>query len=141
MGRSGTMMLFCVLLGCANPTEDFIAEAKNVHHMSIKISDEVANRIDEIAEHTKGLPSTYKTALMDSVRELTIDLAEWKDSVIEVPGDEEHHHHDHGHQPSADLTPKMVLDVQEELRIQIIQLNDRTQHILNEVNEQNGSES
>ena len=71
-------------------------------------------------------------SLMDSVKVLNADLFYWRSNLIEVPGMEhEHHHgHTHGYQPLAHLTPEMVLDIQKDLRNQIIQLNIRTQKLL-----------
>lgn len=144
MGRSGAIVVLSFLMACSNVSEDLIKRAGEVHDLSVKISEHVENKIDAIEVHALSTEGVEQQALLDSVTQLNSDLAEWRNNLIEVPGHEHHHDHNHNHghhhQSASGLTPQMILEIQREINQQIIQLNIRSQRILDEFDNHLGVE-
>ncbi len=119
-----------------------LEEAMQIHVMSVKISQHIDEKITKLEHYAMMQSKELQISLMDSVKALNADLFYWRSNLIEVPGMEhEHQHgHTHGYQPLAHLTPEMVLDIQKDLRNQIIQLNIRTQKLLDTLDNKNENE-
>ena len=120
MGRSLITFIGLVLFGCAQQSENLMAEAAQVHNLSVKIGEHVEQKIRTIEQYALKETSSTKKELMDSVNSLDQDLLEWKNQLVEVPGNDHDGHHDHAHHEApADLTPQMILDIQREINRQI----------------------
>ncbi len=132
MGRSGAVIGIMLMMACSHDAHhELLVEAAAIHESSVEISERVEQELgrvqDKLQKRSEELPGT----LMDSVKVLNQQLLEWKENLMEVPGHEhEEHEHSHDHDPLPDLTPEMVLDIQQELNKQIVELSKRTSELL-----------
>lgn len=125
------LYLLFVMVGCTSPKKDEVFE-KSVaaHELALKTCRQVGKNIKALKEHAEVTPEPKKTMLMDSVENLLEDLQAWEKSLVEVPGHEHDHDHGHAHEPTPNLTPEMVLEVQNDLKNRIVRLNDRVRKLL-----------
>ena len=142
MGRSGTVVVLVFLISCSGSSEDIMKRSGELHDLSVNIGEHVEVKLRSIEKHAESMKGLERRVLLDSVIVLDRDLAEWNESLIEVPGHEHKHHevHEHHHDPPPDLTPKMILEIQREINRQIIQLNIRSQRLLDQLEEPIGIE-
>ena len=135
-----------VLYGCSNHSHEnqLFDQSVEAHELALKTSREVTDKIERMNALLEDLPED-QSHLKDSLSLLKQDFIDWEKSVIEVPGHEsdidgheghghEGHNHEghdhHDHSASPDLTMEMVLDIQQDLKDQIIQMNIRTKRLL-----------
>ena len=135
-------LIVIMIAGCTATThqqDEVVKQSIELHEATLKISQEVRQRIEEFAMMTESLDDSLKSSLMDSIQRLNSDWADWESSIVEVPGHEhEHDHHDHtghthDHQPSADLTPQMVLEIQQDLNQQIKAIDNRVNRLMEQL--------
>ena len=137
------LILLTILIGCAGRSQEnkVLEQSMTAHELALKTSKEVLGAISELERRKETLGDSLKSVLADSIQNLRADWSDWEASIVEVPGhDHAHHdhdHHDHGdhdhnhdHSPSPDLTPEMVLEIQQELVAGINRLDQRAQQLL-----------
>ena len=135
-----------LIYGCSpSQDEQLDTQSVEIHDLAIKIGEHVEEKIKRIAQHASSLEEPTKSLLQDSVKVLTEDFAYWQSTIVEVPGHEhdhhDHHHHHHDHGTASDLTPKMMLDIQKDLRDRVVKLNVRVQRLLSTLEKNNESAS
>ena len=137
MGRS-LILLALIIVACSHSSDDLLKEAAQVHNLSVKIGEHVAQKIHAIEEYAQTeADSLIRAQLLDSVIILNEQLSDWENELVEVPGNE-HEGHDHHHEVSMELTPQMILEIQREINQRIIALNVRSQCLLDQYSD--GSE-
>lgn len=137
MGRS-LILLALIIVACSHSSDDLLKEAAQVHNLSVKIGEHVAQKIHAIEEYAQTeADSLTRAQLLDSVIILNEQLSDWENELVEVPGNE-HEGHDHHHEESMELTPQMILEIQREINQRIIALNVRSQRLLDQYSD--GSE-
>ena len=137
------LLLVIVTFGCSNSREEELLEkSKEVHEAAMKIGKEIKDKIKQIDEQSEGLEEPTKSAIKDSVEALTSAWEVWESTIVEVPGHDDHDHHDHDHDHDHDhsqpdnLTPEMVLELQEDLQSRATSLNVRAENILKTLTEE-----
>lgn len=131
------LLLLLLIASCTTNHEDKLHDqsVKN-HNQALKIGTQVQGKINRIDSLISSLTEEKSTiaVLIDSLTSIKEDYAYWESTIVEVPGhehDHEHHnHHDHNHDQEPNLTPEMILAVQQDLKERIEKLNDRTQELL-----------
>jgi hypothetical protein len=106
-----TVMLFILLVSCtASPKERANHEAIMLHNSILKKADLIKHRLNELLNGNSNVNR-------DSLRVLIDFFQEWKADLVEVPGNEDHSHHDHGHsyQPAPEVTSEQMIKIQKEL--------------------------
>ena len=134
------VILMLVLVACS-PSRDkeVLKQSFALHEEAIKKGNEIEEKIDQIERLTSTLSDSSKISFLDSLEVLKKDLESWESTIVEVPGFEHDHHdheghdHDHDHSPAPDLTPEMVLEIQEDLKNRALKLDERTQLILDDL--------
>ena len=92
-------------------------EAITLHNSMVQKSNMIAHRLNEIKNDT--------AVNQDSVTVLIQLLAQWKNDLVEVPGNE-HHGHDHHHQHSPpDVTAEQMLEIQKDLDMRLGNIGKR----------------
>lgn len=128
------LLLLIIVFGCSSSREErLLEESKKVHEEALNIGIKISEKIAEIDDYADGLEEPEKSTLKDSVEVLLADWGEWEASIVEVPGhDHDHHDHDHNHDHGStpDLTPAMLLEIQQDLQKRALKLNVRAQNIL-----------
>ncbi|WP_258101909.1 hypothetical protein [Marinoscillum pacificum] len=137
MGRS-LILLALIIVACSHSSDDLLKEAAQVHNLSVKIGEHVAQKIQAIEEYAQTeADSLIRPQLLDSVIILNEQLSDWENELVEVPGNEhEGHDHDHHHEVSMELTPQMILEIQREINQRIIALNVRSQRLLDQYSDE-----
>lgn len=139
-------LILTIVFACSSHSHEneLFDQSVEAHESALKTSREVTDGIKRMNALLEGL-SEDQLYLKDSLAVLKQDFIDWEKSIIEVPGHESdidnheghdheghdhegHEHHDHSAAP--DLTMEMVLDIQKDLKDQIIQMNARTKRLL-----------
>ncbi len=122
--------IFVVLLACTTSTkEESNPQIIEIHNTAIKKGNEVEKIIDKIKNYAKDSTDSLENRLLDSVEVLRDDLTEWKETIVEVPGYEHNHVHDHSHKEPLQLTPDMMLEIQKDIEERVDKLLIRAQEI------------
>ncbi len=131
------IMLLIIILGCSSSREErLLEESKKVHEDVLNIGVKISEKISKIDDYADDLDEPKKSTMKDSVKVLLADWGAWQASIVEVPGhDHDHHDHDHpdhnhDHGPAQELTPAMVLEIQQDLQKRALNLDVRAQNIL-----------
>ena len=138
--------LLIILFGCtSSQKEELLDKSMKIHEEALKISTQVKEKINQIESASESQTDSLAiVALKDSVEVLSAGWDEWESTLVEVPGREhDHHHHDHDHDheghdhsPAPDLTPEMIFEIQEDLKMRIIALDTRAQNIIDSLSGQ-----
>ncbi len=135
------LLITLILFGCSSSRDERLLEkSKEVHEAALDVGQQVSKKIEQINDLAEELEEPLKTAAIDSAEVLLTDWGSWQSSIVEVPGhdhDHDHHGHDHNHDhgSSPDLTPAMVLEIQQDLQKRALNLDTRAQKILNTLTE------
>ncbi|WP_462251334.1 hypothetical protein [Ekhidna sp.] len=129
-----------VVFGCSNSKNgELIEKSKELHESALDVGQQVSEKIQQISDRAEALEEPQLSAIKDSVEVLLTDWGTWQESIVEVPGHDDHDHHghdhDHDHGSSPDLTPAMVLEIQQDLQRRAMNLDARAQRILNTLTE------
>jgi len=128
------LLLLIVIFGCSSSREERLLEkSKEIHETALNIGNEVKDKIKQIDEQADNLEEPTKSAIKDSVETLTSAWEFWESTIVEVPGHEHEHHdhnHDHDHSQPDNLTPEMVLELQQDLQSRAASLNVRAENVL-----------
>ncbi len=134
--------LLVLVLACSSTsTEDkkLFQQSVEAHEAALSMGEQVKDNLSRLSSYLDSQEISSEMWLKDSVEVLNLDYSSWQESIVEVPGHEHEHHdhdgHDHSHDHSSDpdLTPEMVLEIQQDLRIQAERLNARVEEILNTI--------
>ena len=140
--RIGYLLMISLFAACTGSKEDekIIEQSIKVHEEAMKMGSKASDKIVQIEGIAKDLEEPMMSAIMDSVENLKSAWKAWDETIVEVPGHEDHdheHHHDHDlhvqehhHESTPDLTPEMVLEVQEEIKKRAYELDLRVQNVL-----------
>jgi hypothetical protein len=109
------MILAGAFLACSSVKEDekLLKEAAVVHNSAVALAAQLESDLERLKRDT--------TIVQDSLHVLENALEVWEETLVEVPGNDEHHHeghdhhHDHGHTQTG-LTAGQMLVVQQELK-------------------------
>ena len=137
------LFMLTLVFACSSTAhnEEIIQQSIELHEAAMKTSQEVVNDIKAMEAMTDSLQEDTMW-LQDSLANVKEAFAVWEESIVEVPGhdDHDHHHHDHeghdhdhDHSASPDLTDEMVLEIQQEMKDQIEKLNKRTKSLVAEL--------
>lgn len=113
------LVLLLLLFSCGTHRDDqkIMEEAASIHDDALQIAEEAEQQI-----------STLTLAYPDSVKQFLLEIEQWEENLVEVPGHahehRDHEGHTHDHSPVT-LTPEEMLNVQLELRDQIGALKKR----------------
>lgn len=124
LGRTGAHLFFvCVISihmwACGSEGEkqkEMLQQAYGLHLKSIQIRHTLNEWLTKSKEH--ALTDSLYNQDLDSITQL---LEIWDTQVVEVPGFEKEHHHEHDHHVQPQLTPQQHIQIQ--------------QHLLNEIRE------
>lgn len=133
-----------LLIACSSKSakdDPVLVEANKIHLEASAIQEEIEPTIENL-DSLKALLVTKKTpaadSLVSSIEKIKTDFEEWEKNLFEVPGFEhahkegEHHHHDHT--PAPELPADKMLEVQKEIKANIIRINQELTDILNKAN-------
>ena len=136
---------FILLLAyaCGSSKEDpKLAEAMDIHNEATKIGHTASMSVSQL----KSLEAKMNQSQLDSLNAITADLSEWYETLVEVPGNEDHDGHDHaGHDHDHDhdhdhhenylegLSSEEILAIQAELKKQIQWIDARVNNLMNDV--------
>ena len=137
------LIIGLLIVSCtASNDEKLHQQSVETHDLAIKVGEHVHEKIQRIAAYAKNVDDTLKTMLEDSVESLQQDYDFWESTIVEVPGHEHDHHegHNHDHTPPSDLNPEMILEIQRDMRDQIVKLNIRSQRILDTLEKEDKNE-
>lgn len=133
------LALTAVLISCTAKKEDEkLNKAMDIHNEAIAMSKVVKKKLEGIVLQHYPSDTTQYGQSYDALVVLQEDHVFWESNLVEVPGQEhDHHHHDHehhdldhSHEAPADLTPAMVLEIQEDLLKQISLIDKRADELL-----------
>ncbi|GAB4113654.1 MAG: hypothetical protein OHK0057_16120 [Thermoflexibacter sp.] len=153
-----SIVLFALLLGFScngkdEKSEALLREAVKWHNEAMAIHKELMPKMKAI-EELKAKLTAQKDSLAGkdenaisqldaeimNLENISTEMQEWMKNIVEVPHDEEHHHHhegeahehDHSHEHKAkiDLTPEQMLDIQKEMKANILKIQEKIKAVL-----------
>ena len=129
------LMLFITSSSCStSEDEKLIQQSIEVHEEALNIGLKIRDKITGIEQQAQALEEPMSSVIKDSVEVLRAELNAWEATIIEVPGNEDHHHDHHGHRHEhrspSNLTPEMVLEIQQDIKKRALSLSERAQHII-----------
>ena len=129
------MVLMLFITGCStSEDEKLIQQSIEVHEEALNIWLKIRDKIIGIEQQAQALEEPMRSVIKDSVEVLRSELKAWEATIIEVPGNEDHHHDHHGHHHEhgspSNLTPEMVLEIQQDIKKRALRLSERAQHII-----------
>jgi queuine/archaeosine tRNA-ribosyltransferase len=156
--KQQTYFLFALLLvfscnGKDEKAEALLKEAVKWHNEAMAIHKELMPAMKEIEELKTELTAQRDSlagrdenaisqldAQIMNLENISKEMQEWMGNIVEVPHDGEHHHHhegeehdhDHSHEHGAkiDLTPEQMLEIQKEMKANILKIQDKVKAIL-----------
>lgn len=126
MSRMYSIASCLFLLACNARHTDMNEYAQSIviHNSMVKKAKEMEQEI-----HLMLTDSTSRINT-DSVNSILADLQEWKNQLIEVPGNESHDHTtDHHDHEIVEITPEQVLLVQQSLDDALGRIGQRLMHL------------
>jgi len=117
------LILLLLLFSCGTHRDDqkIMEEAASVHDYALQIAEETEQQINTLVQ-----------VYPDSAKQFLLEIEQWEENLVEVPGHAHEHHdhegHTHDHSPVT-LTPEEMLNVQQELRDQVKALRDRVESL------------
>ncbi len=149
------LLAMFILFSCGGKdekTEAILKEAAKWHNEAAAIHKELMPKMKEIEAlkatltaqkdsligKDESMVSQLESQIMD-LENISKEMKEWMENIVEVPNNEEHHHHegeehahDHKHEHGAkiDLTPEQMLEVQKEMKTNILKIQDKVKAIL-----------
>lgn len=132
------------LIACS-PSKNNEVDLRSIetHEAAMKIGQEMREHIEQLDLKAQTLEEPQKTVVADSILKFKEDLAYWDALMSESPVPEQDHDdhsghdhdHDHDHGPAPDLTPEMILEIQQDLHDQAIALNNRIKSLSSTIEE------
>lgn len=153
-----SIVLFALLLvfscnGKDEKAEALLKEAAKWHNEAMAIHKELMPKMKEI-EELKAKLTAQKDSLVGrdenainqleteivKLENISKDMQEWMENIVEVPHNEEHHHHhegeahdhnhSHEHRTETDLAPEQMLEIQKEMKTNILKIQDKIKAVL-----------
>ncbi|SFF41605.1 hypothetical protein [Thermoflexibacter ruber] len=150
--------LFALLLlfscnGKDEKSEALLKEAVKWHNEAMAIHKELMPKMkaleelkakltaqkDSLAGKDENAISQLDAKIMN-LENISKGMKEWMENIVEVPHDEEHHHHHEGdahdhdhsreHEAKIDLTPEQMLEIQKEMKANILQIQEKIKAVL-----------
>lgn len=124
-----------VLASCSNSKKnELLDESIKIHEEVIKKEQSIDQKLKELTSGDLSLSEVTK----DSINQIQKDFKDWRESIVEVPGHEHDHHnheghHHHDHSSKVDLTPEMVLEIQNELKTNAENIEARIDMVIKEL--------
>jgi seryl-tRNA synthetase len=139
----------CACGGKDEKAEATLKEAARLHNEAVAIHDSLMPMMKEInmlkvalvaqkdslTGKNDSLAGSLQTqiAALDAVSQ---EMRTWMENIVEVPGNEHHHHHegeahkegeahDHEHGKKVDVTPEQMLEIQKEIKANILKIKDK----------------
>lgn len=114
-----------LLLACCarHADKNEYAQSIVIHNSMIKKSNEMEHAIHEM------LTDSTSPSKTDSLNFILADLWEWKNQLIEVPGNESHDHTSNHHHETVAITPEQMLLVQQSLDYALVRIGQRLMHL------------
>jgi len=127
-----------------------LEQAAALHNEAVEREQLARKKLDSLQSHKQQLVAD-STALLEkqqgfirSLDQLNLDIDNWSNNLIEVPGFEHHHHHGHDHSHDHDhhhdhgkkqpeVTPEHMLNIQREFRDSIMAIQQRADKLLREI--------
>ena len=151
--------LFLALLtacggGKNSKDEPILVEARKVHKEAIQIHNQVMKDLKEVKKMREAMEKSIsaealkdidikteavekKQKQIDACKAQEMAMAEWMNSIQEVPGGEAHDHHDHeghdhnhDHKPTTQASAQDVLAFQKEMKKNIEKIQQEVQSFL-----------
>ncbi len=137
------LLIIIFIVGCSSSKDkELIQQSIEIHGEAMEIGKEIKEKIKELDSRTSSLDSLMQTTIKDSVKSFESAWEAWEASIVEVPGNDDHDHHDHDHDhthdhsPSPDLTPEMVLEIQQDIKKRAFDLSGRVQDVLDTLDDE-----
>ncbi|WP_020533211.1 hypothetical protein [Flexithrix dorotheae] len=129
------MIIALFMMGCSSSQDEQLnIQGIEIHNKAMKKGGEMEQKMQKIQQFSESVDPSLQSAFLDSVKVLEEDFSTWKANIVEVPGNEHDHHdhegHDHHHEPNPELTPQMVLEIQQFMLVEIEKLNVRAAQII-----------
>ena len=146
------LFLLCLIVACTSSHDDeLLKQSAEIQKSALEMGEKVGEKIKRIEAYSGEAEDPLRSILMDSATVLHDDYLYWESTIVEVPGysiDDHHDHegheghdHSHDHIPPPDVTPKMMLDIQEDLKDRIVKIDLRAQKILDTLETGNKNET
>ncbi|HAA11801.1 MAG TPA: hypothetical protein DCE41_08935 [Cytophagales bacterium] len=113
-------------------TSEELQEAFQLHEEALKIRQQAEEKVGELVAITDSVFIQTHQADLEALQE---SLHEWDEQLVEVPGFEEEHDHNHeghdhhDHNAAPELSPKEHLDIQQHLLAEIKTIAERARQI------------
>ena len=137
-------LLISLLFSCTSKSpkdNPVLVEANKIHMEASAIQEEIKPTIERL-DSLKAVLLVQKTPVADSLvnnlEKIKTDFEDWEKNLFEVPGFEdaheegEHHHHDHTLAP--ELPADKMLEVQKEIKANIIKIKKELEITTNRIN-------
>ena len=132
------LLVLIIFFGCSNSSQEnaLLEKSMEQHEAALGVSKQVMEKITSLENQLESLAEVERLALEDTIQNLRSAWDGWESTIVEVPGHEDHHHHDHDHdhdhdhEAAPDLTPEMILEIQEDINRRINKLNERVQLVV-----------
>lgn len=126
------LVFILLATGCASKaSETLTAQAVEAHEKALNISKETASKIHMMTLLLDTLDIPSAAQYVDSLGVFKEEYHAWQADIVEVPGHEHaHHQHEgHHHHDAPDLTPEMMLEVQQVLLRSAEDLSERVHEL------------
>ncbi len=163
MKNIGLIALFAFILACGGKDEKAEAtlkEAAKLHNEAVAIHDSLMPKMKEINElkaklaaqkdTLAGKNDSLATSLqtqISAMETVSQEMRTWMENIVEVPGNEHHHHHEgeehkgehehdhaHEHGKKVDVTPEQMLEIQKEIKANVLKIKDNVNALLLKIN-------
>jgi len=115
------LSLFIVNCSMSKKEDPFLEESAKVHNEAIDLAEQLDNQLTQL--------STDSSYQRDSLEVWRSELENWKNNLVEVPGNESHDLHEHAHheheKQATGLTSNQMLLVQREMKAQLESIQSR----------------
>lgn len=135
-------LLICVVVWCScgsSAEKALLEDSIKEHEAALRAASGAQSKIEQLQAMVSKSPDSLQLIYRDSLMMLKIVYQKWQESIVEVPGHDDHHDHDHGHdhhghahEAAPDLTPEMVLNIQKEMKHSALKLDKRTQQMIDD---------
>jgi predicted glycoside hydrolase/deacetylase ChbG (UPF0249 family) len=131
-------------------SEAILKEAAKLHNEAVAVHDSLMPMMKKINELESQL-SVKKDSLVGkndslanqvqaeivNMEAISAEMKTWMESIVEVPGNEEHHHHEgdghehkHDHSEKVEVTPDQMLEIQKEMKVNILKIKEKVKNVL-----------
>lgn len=151
-------ILTLLFVACGEPVEEespALKEARETQQHMLEIANSLKDKLaaqtadwraeaDTLLSKGDTLMAGKLNTLNTRLERLEERLKEWEEGVVEVPGTPHDHancDHDHGPNPMEGMSGEEILVIQQELKSQIMALNDSLETVKNELTHANSAQT